>query len=391
MSRAAIRHGRTGLVDALGLVGEGTPLAAWGAGDPEEPMQEFEWEPIPASKVEAWNQRLLATDASFYQYPFWNEPYRRVRCTPHYLVCGPPEAPAAYACVLSLGWTGIRLGLVHHGPVLLGKGAALPALAAGLLRWARQNRIAFLRFTHADAARLHEIESAGGAERIDSFPFHRGDPAWDLILSLPEDREALTASLRKDARREIRRDQCKGYEVRVESSPQALAAIWPMFDAHARRRRFRHNRPLSWWLEAMRHARPYGCARLYVASFEGKPAVADLYVRDRSRVRSITACDEEALQGNPVPSTFLIWHAMCDLQRMGIREYSFGPSYGGSYEYKLKFHPTKVVYPEPVTLIAREPAYRLWSATVLRVVASWPQVRRALIHRQAKSSEAGGT
>jgi hypothetical protein len=338
-----------------------------------------DWQPVPAAEAGAWNARLLRSDASLHQYPYWNEPYRQLRWTPHYLRHGPAEAPLAFACVVVLGVPPLRLGLVHRGPVVLAADAPpVAALAAGLLAWAREQRIGFLRFTHTDAALLDAVASAGRAERCDSFPFHRADPASNLIVHLPEDEQELTRSFRKDARREIRRDLAKGYRIRVETAPRALEAVWPMFEAHAKERSFRHFRSLAWWLELMAHAEPHGCARLYVATLGGTPVAADLYVRSRTGVRSITAWDERALDGNPCPSTFLAWHAMCDLRRLGIREYTLGPSTGSLLAYKQRFDPSEVVYPEPVTLVASDASWALWKATALPASRAWPRVRSVL-------------
>ena len=342
-------------------------------------MAEARWNHIPASDVAAWNGWLLRTDASLHQFPYWNEPYRRVRCTPNYLAHGPHSAPDAYACVLTLGLPPLRIGLVHRGPVLLGPGGASAVdRIESLLHWARRAGVAFLRFTHTDAALLEALAATGPSERIDSFPFHRGDPKSDLVVPLPADEHQLLASYRKDARREIRRDLRRGYEIRREENPEALAEVWPMFVAHSRRRGFRHLRPLSWWLDVMRHAQPDGCAYLYVASLRGTPVAADLYVRDRNSVRSITAWDEAALGGAPSPSTFLAWHAMHDLRQHGIRDFTLGPAAGSLLSYKRRFHPREQVFPEPVTLIANETSYRLWKAAILPLRSAWPRVRRAL-------------
>ena len=337
------------------------------------------WQPVPVSEAAAWNARLLRSDASLHQYPYWNEPYRQLRWTPHYLVHGPAEAPNAFACVVTLGVPPLRVGLVHRGPVVLAPDAPpVAALAAGLAAWARQQRISFLRFSHTDAALLDAVASAGRAERTDAFPFHRADPASNLIVHLPDDDQELSRSFRKDARREIRRDLAKGYKIRVDTSHQALAAVWRMFEAHARERRFRHFRSLPWWLELMRQAEPHGCARLYVATLGGVPVAADLYVRNRTGVRSITAWDEGALNGNPCPSTFLVWHAMCDLRRLGIREFTLGPSTGSLYAYKQRFNPSEVTYPAPVTLVVNDASYAFWKATVVPASRAWPRVRSVL-------------
>jgi hypothetical protein len=343
-------------------------------------LAEEEWSDVPAEAVAGWNRRLLDTDASLHQYPYWNAPYRRVGWTPHTLVLGSDAAPAAYACVLSFGVPGFRIGLLHRGPVWLAPTDAEAARerVSALLRWARRRGLAFLRVTHTDAEQLAAAAAAGHSERIDSFPLHRGDPKADLIVHLPEAEGALCASFRKDARREIRRDLARGYELGSTDAPEALAALWPMFEAHAHRRGFRHFRSLRWWLEVMREARPAGCARLFIASRRRVPVAADLCLRDRSSVRSITAWDEAALGDEPSPSTFLAWHAMSELRRAGVREFTLGPSRGSLLVYKRRFRPAEVVHPAPVTLIVHEGRYGIWRRAVLPMGAVFRRGRRVL-------------
>ena len=110
----------------------------------------------------------------------------------------------------------------------------------------------------------------------------------------------------------------------------------------------------------------------------GSPVAADLHVRDRSSVRSITAYDAAALRDTPAPSTFLAWHAMNDLRRRGIRDYTLGPATGSLLAYKQRFRPREEIHPEPVTLIARQASYRLWKATFLPLRNVWPRLRRAM-------------
>ena len=80
---------------------------------------QHQWSVIPADDVDDWNRRLLATSASYYQFPFWNEPFRQMRFRPVYLRYGPAAPPLAYACILSFGVPGFRIGLLQLGPVIL--------------------------------------------------------------------------------------------------------------------------------------------------------------------------------------------------------------------------------------------------------------------------------
>ena len=98
------------------------------------------WVPILRDDLAAWNARLLATTASIYQYPYWNEPYRPLGLTPTYLVYGGHASPTAYVCLLSLRVPGGRIGLVLRGPVLLDARTSPQVASEGLREWARAHR-----------------------------------------------------------------------------------------------------------------------------------------------------------------------------------------------------------------------------------------------------------
>ena len=69
-----------------------------------------------------WNDILLRSETSLYQYPFWNEPYRPLWITPRYLAWGSQSNPLAFATILTLGFGRAKIGLVFRGPTRLQNG-----------------------------------------------------------------------------------------------------------------------------------------------------------------------------------------------------------------------------------------------------------------------------
>jgi hypothetical protein len=340
------------------------------------------WRPIPAAMVEQWNQRLLLTSASVYQYPYWNEPYRRMGCTPKYIVYGPDETPLTFACVLTLSLAGIRIGLLLRGPARLQEegGPSEPQGWRSLAGWARSAGYAFLRITHPDSGFLDTMVSAGAAKPVDAFPLHR-DPRSEAIVPLRDDEETLLATFSKSVSREIERAEDAGWEVRATDDESAFAAVWPTFEAHAQRKGFSYGRPLTVWLDTIRRARGSQCARIYTAHRNGRTGGAALIYRDGTTAHGISAYDLEAVKSRSSPACLLHWTAMLECRRLGCRQYSLGTT-GVAHHFKEKFHPLKLIYASPVTMVANQLAYRLWPLRAVRFLQPlWPRIKSAMGRR----------
>lgn len=336
------------------------------------------WTTIPQQELASWNQRLLQTDASLYQYPYWNEPFRRMYFSPQYLVYRSQNEPNAYVCILTIGLPRLKIGLVHRGPVSLGSGLAVSSSALEYLyQWAKDAGYIFLRFSHSDPEYLERIAVLGYSERTDSFPFYR-DLSEELMIEQVEDDAQMLASFQPVARRKIKKASTVGYEISVSDSPEAFEAVWPLFQGLSKRKGFRY-RPLASYLDLIRLARSQQCVRIYAAHLEGNPVGAILIIRDRINSCYMSgALDTDALQGQESPSCLLHWRAMRDLYRLGVRYYFLGTRSGLVYRFKQQFRPTERVIPPPVILVINRAGYRLWSGAVRNLMLLWPRFKKLL-------------
>jgi lipid II:glycine glycyltransferase (peptidoglycan interpeptide bridge formation enzyme) len=250
-------------------------------------------------------------------------------------------------------------------------GAARPPLnvVRGLARWARAQSYAFLRITHEDADFLSSLDALGGVEVHD--PFRRFlAPESELVVRLRDSDEALLASFDESARRYTRRAAARGYDIVKEDSPEALAALWPFFQAHAQRKGL-HYRPLERYSTLMALARRSGCASLYVASLEGVTINAILVLRDRDMAHyQLGALDVKALGKNPTPAFLLHHRAMGDARALGATSYNLGIRAGPVYEFKRKFRPEEIFPPPARTIVLRPALYRAWTRVVGRYAPS---------------------
>lgn len=327
------------------------------------------WTEIGLEAAAEWNGTLLRTDASLYQYPYWNEPYRQIGIRPTYLAWHRDEVPVAYLCLLSLGFGHLRIGLVMRGPVNLAGTPRFPDGALSALGcWGRKNGFIFIRFTHSDSGVLAALPEAGPCRNEECFPYHldRSVSSHDLVVVQSSDDAQMLSGFDREARRKIRRASEVGYEVRIGKSAADVERLWPVFTEFFRTKGIQFNRPASRAVEAARGAEHDGCVRVYSAWIDGRPIAANLVFRDRdTALCHFAALDLEALGGRPSPSVLLHWEAMRDMYRSGTKFYNLENGSGTLMQFKQQFRPIRVEYPPPVTLVLNGPLYRLWSATAL--------------------------
>jgi GNAT acetyltransferase-like protein len=296
--------------------------------------------------------------------------------SPEYLVFSSQNQPDAFVSILTLRLPGLKIGLVHRGPVGLGsEPRASDEALQHLAQWATDTGYTFLRFSHSDANYLDRIALIGCSERTDPFPFYR-DLSEELIIEQQEHDAQMLANFQPVARRKIKKASTAGYELTVSSSPEAFETVWPLFQGLSTRKKFRY-RPLASYLELIRLAQSYDCVRLYVASLKDRPVASILILRDRlNAVYMSGALENAALDGKESPACLLHWKAMRDLYRDGVKYYSLGTRSGAVYQFKRQFRPRERVIPPPVILVMNRNRYRLWCATVHRLAPLWPRVKR---------------
>jgi hypothetical protein len=346
------------------------------------------WSELDRNDLPAWNDLLRRTDASVYQYPFWNEPYRRLWVTPRYLVCGSRRNPLAFVSILSVGVGPAKVGLVFRGPAPGTSPAGLSRpIFRGLYGWAHAHGFMFLRFTHSDPQVLAELAAAGEALDVDAFPYMLDYPilSEDYIVEQDDNEEDTLARLHREARRKIRRGTEAGYRFRSDDSPLALQQSWALYQECARRKHFRLERPLSFYLELMRGAQFHNRARLYSVTLNGRTVGSTLIVRDRTTAHCLLAAFDADHRGS---AALLHWHAMRDMYRLGARRYNMGPGPGSLARFKSQFCEVPLRYPSPLTIVLKENWFRLWrTAFVPMAKQLHPMLRRIAFQRAAFSRQ----
>jgi hypothetical protein len=358
------------------------PDANFEASATQRPGAAF-WSEIGREHLSEWNNLLLGSGASIYQYPLWNEPQRPLWLTPRYLVLQDREHLLAYVCILTVGFGPMKIGLVFRGPVLLpGQDKLTSEAAAKLLSWARAEGYIFIRFTHSQGEVLNEVASAGDARPLDAFPYFLDYPVSspDYIVEQHESEAATLATFDREVRRKIRRAEEVGYEFRCSDAPGALAGLWPLYQECARRKGFRLERPLSVYMEAMRMARPDGCARLFAVYLDGKSVGSTLVFRDRDTAHCMLAAFEAEHRQSAV---FLHWNCMRYMHAQGATRYNLGPGPGTLARFKEQFCPKGPQYPPALTMVLKKGWFAFWMNAVFPVAKMLRPTLRNAVNRFA--------
>src|ERR1700722_7636894 len=353
------------------------------ASDVESLAASAVWSEIGPERLSEWNNLLLGSGASLYQYPLWNEPQRPLWLKPRYLVLEDREHLLAYVCILSVGFGPAKIGLVFRGPVLLpGQDKLPPGSMQRLLGWARAEGYMFLRFTHSEGEVLKQVASAGDARAMDAFPYFLDYPILspDYIVEQSESEAETLGRFDREVRRKIRRATEVGYEFRCSDSPGALAGLWPLYQECARRKGFRLERPLSVYMEAMRMGRPDGCARVFAVYLDGRPVGSTLIFRDRDTAHCMLAAFEAEHRQAAV---FLHWNCMRYMYAQVETRYNLGPRAGKLARFKEQFCPKGPECPPALTMVLKKGWFRLWMSAVFPVAKMLRPTLRNAISRLA--------
>jgi hypothetical protein len=346
------------------------------------------WCEIDHDHLSLWNNLLLGSGASLYQYPFWNEPQRPLRLKPRYLVLEDGEKLLAYVCILTVGFGPLKIGLVFRGPVLLPGQEKLPQEAvAQLLAWARAQGYIFIRFTHSDADLLNQVAVAGDARPFDAFPYFLDYPIFspDYVIEQHGSEAETLDDFDREVRRKIRRATEAGYEFRCSDSPEALAGLWPLYQECAERKHFRIERALSVYVEAMRMARPDGCAHVFAVYQEGKPVGSTLIFRDRDTAHCMLAAFAPEHRQSAV---FLHWNSMRYMYAQGATHYNLGPGPGKLARFKEQFVARGPECPPALTMVLKENWFRFWIKAVFPVAKMLRPVLRDAVSKLAEEPKA---
>jgi len=322
------------------------------------------WKKIKRSEFDKWNKRLSKIDAHLFQYPMWNEPFRKMYFKPLYLVLEEETGVRLYVAILSLGFFPYRVGLIQRGPVVLAGNGVKEDDFKALREWLRARGFIFVRFTGRNREMLSVIKSMNLTSEEEPFPFYR-DMREELVIHNNDNIDNLFNNFPKKCRYKIRRARKSGYVVKHTTSVDELEAIWPLFQKVAMVKGFKR-RPLKSFVVLFNYAHTIGFVRLFSVYHNKNLVAARIMIRDKNSAYSLSsALDRDALFKNISPGLLLHWESMQYFFSNSIKLYNFGSRSGSVYEFKNSFHPEELVNPLPVVMIINNLLYRSWKNLVL--------------------------
>jgi hypothetical protein len=296
---------------------------------------------------------------------------RRRTTTPRYLVHTSQGGSTLFACIVTIGVPGFRVGCILDGPVALGGGTIEASAVGELVEWARRNRFMALRVTHSSEAFLDSLSKMGTFDRIDGVPFYP-HPTSELYVDLTSDEATMLSRFQAVARRNIRQAREAGYIITIDREPRAMEKAWPAFESRSAQKGISY-RALETYTRMMREAEPHGAAHLYTAWREETPIAAILILRDCTTAHYfLGTIDVDALGNAPSPACLLHWSAMRHAVEMGAAFYNLGTRSGTVYTFKAKFRPVEHERPTPLTFAINSRLYGVWR----RLLPSLAQVVR---------------
>ena len=326
-------------------------------------IKSMSWKKIDRSELGEWDKKLLCTDASVFQYPYWNESLRNKIIHTHYICYYVDGVPNAYACILSFGLLLTRIGVVRRGPINLIEGASISKEAVMDLQvYARKRGYIFLRFSFTGEADdvVKKLNTLKSVRKMDGLPFYR-DLESELIVKQQKNDSDMLMSFQPIARREIKKAKNISYQIIETDSIEEFRNSWYLFDSLSARKGFTY-RSLDSYITLIRHAKANKCVRLYTAYFNQCPVEAVLIIRDRDSSYYLSgALDIESLPNKQLsPSCLLQWNSMRDFFQDGVKHHNLGTRSGKVYQFKKKFRPEEISNSPPLTMVLNKPLFKLW-------------------------------
>lgn len=322
------------------------------------------WKKIKHIELGEWDRILSKTNAHLFQYPLWNEPFRKMFFKPVYLVLEEDSQPRLFVAILCLRFGPFKLGLIQRGPVVIQGDEINEQEILALQDWLRKNWYIFVRFSDHTDKQLEIIKSITTTVAEESFPFYR-DLREELIIS-NKGRDELFKDFTKDCRYKIRRAIKAGYILENTASIDELNEFWPLFQKVAKSKGFKR-RPLKSFVSLFKCSQQLKYVRIFSVHHNGNLVAARIMIRDKNNVFSLSsALDRDAIYKNVSPGLLLHWEAMQYYFARGIKVYNFGSRSGSVYEFKNSFHPEELINSQPVTMIISPFFYNLWSKLALK-------------------------
>ena len=155
----------------------------------------------------------------------------------------------------------------------------------------------------------------------------------------------------REARRKIRRGTEAGYEFRAEDSADALAKAWPLYQDCARRKHFRLERPLSFFIRSHAQGSALTIVPVFIRCISTEKWWEARWYFVTARPRTASWRPSTSITGiGSVPALAL--HAR--YVSLGSEQLQHGSGAGFARPFQKQFCECPVSYPGALTIVLKE-------------------------------------
>ncbi|MBS1746874.1 MAG: hypothetical protein JST21_11950 [Bacteroidetes bacterium] len=314
------------------------------------------WKEIPKSEIPGWNEKLKATDAVFYQYPYYvASEYNSPLAKSLFIQYVEAERVVAYAAIIEIGWWFFKVGIIDNGPIVFVADADLKAVINDLKAFAKKRNYMHFQIRPALNSLLHDlIETDDSFIPKIFFPFHKKIRFDSNIYNKPE--KELLAGFKLQGRRKIVLAGRVPFNFIKIDDNKALIEIRDLFKEVTEKKKYGFL-PFEIYNTIYLEGKKYGLCDIYAAYLNDELVNFVLVTKDANSFYHYTsALRVKGYKANESPPAKLHFFVMQDCFYNEHKAY-YNISYGGSEKllrFKEYFNPVDIERPPYYTYIIKK-------------------------------------
>jgi hypothetical protein len=326
------------------------------------------WKAIPKTEVNAWNEKLKATDALFYQYPYYvSSEYNSSFSRAVFIKYIRDEQEIAFTAIIEIGFFPFKVGIIEDGPVLLQKNADLKSLIDDLKKFAHTKGYMHLQVRPPVNSPFNlYLKTDKTFEDSVHFPFHlKVEFDWN-IYNKPE--KELLAGFKMQCRRKIVLAGRVPYKFSKVEDEKTLADIRELFNEVTDTKGYGFL-PFKTYEKIYKEGKKYNLCDFYAVYLNDQLVNAALIVKDaKSFYHYTSALVIKGFHPNESPPAKLHFFIMQDCFYHEQKEF-YNISFGGSdnlIRFKELFNPVEIERPPYYTFVIKKKTLHVFSKFSLK-------------------------
>lgn len=339
------------------------------------------WYKIIPSEYTSLNDTLKATNASFFQYPYYAEGYKYILNSKSvYLKYIINEKTIAYCTIMEIGIWPFKVGLIIRGPVFFNLENNLVEIFTGLQEYAKKAGYMFLRINPNEHKIAEYLNTNQNFIREDYFPYYKGSQNKNFNVSY-KPQEQLLGSFNQMCRRKIKHADSENFIYKHVETEEELKEVYELFTKVGSRKNFKY-RSFKSYKEIFVNGKVHDLCTVYTARLNNKTVAAGFIVKDKNYYNYLSGgLIVEGYESKNSPSAKLHYLAMLDCFYKENKKY-YNISYSGEdsdvYKFKSSFNPEVEEMPDYYTFIANKWATNIFRALSLKNVKKVRKLIRSI-------------